>query len=37
MSYNIITKLQEGHIARLHELYQLEWWTRGVCAEYSLS
>ncbi len=29
MSYNIINKLQEGHIARLHELYQLEWWTRG--------
>ena len=29
MSYNIISKLQEGHIARLHELYQLEWWTRG--------
>ncbi len=28
MSYNIINKLQEGHIARLHELYQLEWWTR---------
>ena len=29
MSYNIINTLQEGHIARLHELYQLEWWTRG--------
>ena len=29
MSYNIINKLQESHIGRLHELYQMEWWTRG--------
>ena len=30
MSYNnIISGLEKHHIARLHELYQLEWWTRG--------